>query len=364
MSILPSITSSLSTLMYEKKAKGEKVYNFAEGDIVLPNHPSILEGANKALEKKFILYPPMFGIVELRKAALEWVRVYFDSHYSLENVIVTPGGKFAIFAALKTILEPEDEVLILVPYWVSYPEIVSLCGAKPVIILGKWKVTPKDLEKKVTSKTKALILNNACNPTGVLYSQEEIKALVEFAKKNNLMILSDEVYSHIVYEKKKFFSCGAFQDDNIIVIQSCSKNFGMSGWRVGFAFAKDEIISKMGAFMSQTTTGVALPSQYAALGALENIDAVTQYILKSLMMRRELFFNVLDFFTKPDSSVYAFLPINEKSSETFCKNLLNRINIALVPGKAFGMEGYVRAAFSQNIEEFEEGLNILKDALL
>ena len=359
MSIRPSATVLLNNLVYEKRAKGEKVYNFAVGDIILPNHPMIIKSASAALKRGVFPYPPSGGLPELRKAAANWMNQKYKTNFSSENTLVTPGGKFALYAALKTLLKPDDEVLISAPYWVSYPSIIQFCGGKPVCIPTKWKITPAELEKKRTHRTKIFIFNNPCNPTGVVYTKEEVEALAQFAKNHNLIVISDEVYSEIIYDKKPFFSFGSH--DNVILIQSCSKNFGMSGWRVGFAFGKESILKEMISLMMQTVSSTSSISQWGAVGAIENADEVSGYITRAMDKKRKLFFETLAKNIKlPDSAIFAFLPILEKNTTAFCEKVLKETNVAIVPGMEFGMEGYVRFSFSETDEDIVEGLQQLK----
>jgi aspartate/methionine/tyrosine aminotransferase len=220
-----------------------------------------------------------------------------------------------------------------------------------------------------------LIFNSGCNPTGVVYTQEEVCALLEEAKRHNLTVLSDEVYSGLVYDEMSFSSCGSFpeHEDHVIVVQSCSKHFGMTGWRVGFVFARAPVIRSLAAFQGRTTTGVAYTSQWAAIGALEHANEVNDYV-KAIMRKRrevavqtcnELFHLSID---APPSSLYLFVPLTSfdpesiESSVEFCERLLNEGNIGLVPGAAFGVEGYVRIAFTLDEPLLKEALQMLHRA--
>ena len=191
------------------------------------------------MQSELIPYSPVAGIPELRREAALWMNQLYRCSFTEESTLVTAGGKFALFAAMQALLKEDDEVLIPAPYWVSYPQIAKLFRANPVILPteeeNQWKLTTETLKKNITSRSKILILNSAGNPTGNLYSKEELQALLFIAKEAGIFVISDEVYSQIVYDGKEFFSCGELSD-NVLVIQSCSKNFAMTGWRVGFAF--------------------------------------------------------------------------------------------------------------------------------
>ena len=359
---MTSATVAIHTLALLKKERGETVYNFAAGDPILPSHPKVIEAATTALGTEMVLYPPVAGIPELRKAAAEWC------HFKEANTLVTAGGKFAIFAALQTLLQPGDEVLIPVPYWVSYPQMVKLFNAVPIFLQ---KLNVEMLKKHATARSKILIINNACNPTGVLYSQEELTALMKTAKELGLFVISDEVYSEIVYDGNRFCSCGTLSD-NVLVVQSCSKNFAMTGWRVGFAFGPEHLIQKMTALQSQSTSGPSLVSQWAALAALKNRAEITHFVRSTMQKRRDTFIETFNTLfqcqlEKPPSALYAFIPLSvfgeTRSSAEFCQELMEKANIACVPGSAFGQEGYIRMAFAETEFMIREGLLALRKVI-
>lgn len=374
-----SATVSINELITQKKRNGERVYNFAAGDPVLCNHPSITQRAIQQAEKGFFPYPPVEGIPELRALTAQWVNASNASLYSKENVLVTCGGKFAIFSIIYTLVQPHEEVLIPSPYWVSYPEIVKMAGGTPIIVpsssAGSWKVKAEDLEKHITEKSKFLIFNNACNPTGILYSRQEIGEILAFAKKYGLTVISDEVYSGLTYEAPGFVSCGSFPEhqERVLIVQSCSKNFGMTGWRVGFVLGPEAVILKLAVLQTQSTTGVCLISQWAAVGALTNADEVNAYVNSAMRKRRDAFLNTFrTLFPGPvgtiQSALYAFIPLSSMGishthdSTSFAQQLVAADNIALIPGKAFGQEGYVRFAFADEEAAIEQGLHALKQA--
>ena len=373
----PSATLAINAIAKKKKLNGERVYNFAAGDPVLNNHPCITNKAIQLIQKGICPYPPAEGILELRRLAAEWMNANYQTQYSKENVLVTCGGKFAIFAMIYSLLQPNDEALIPAPYWVSYPDIVKMAGGIPKSMIthaeNGWKITEKDIRQQITSNSKLLILNNACNPTGILYTREELRALLAIAKEFNLIVISDEVYSGLTYEEPGFISCGSFPEysERVFVAQSCSKNFGMTGWRIGFAFAPEPIIKQLTIFQGQTTSGTSVVSQWGAIGALENAAEVNAYVKEALKKRRDIFVNTYNsLFQIPieriQSSIYAFVPLNSlgitstTDSIAFCERLITSDNIALVPGVAFGMDGYVRFAFSETEKEIYEGLHALK----
>jgi aspartate aminotransferase len=373
--IPPSPTMSIFQLASEKKAKGETVYNFAAGDPALPNHPAILEMLQSKLKSGFVPYPPAEGIFELRKAFADWNSL----NLTPDNVAVTSGGKYALYTILSTFLNPGEEVLVIAPYYVSYPAIVSLARGTLKTILAKpekgWKISPEDLQTSASKASKFLILNNACNPTGILYTKEELHALIQMAGSLGITVISDEVYSGLVYDGA-FISCGIFPGflKDHFIIQSCSKNFAMSGWRVGFILANPDKLAKIRPFLQQTTNGVPLVSQWGALGALLSGDLVNSYVKEA--MQRRLFLFVKTFSSlfpqkleMPKSAIYAFVPlasmgIYHQSSVEVAKVLMEQANIAALQGEAFGISGYLRFACSENEKEIEEGVRKLAAFIL
>lgn len=376
----PSVTVTINAIAMKKKMNGERVYNFAAGDPVLNNHQSIIDRAIRQAEKKFCPYPPVEGIPELRSLVAEWVNITCLTQYTKENVLVTCGGKFALFAIVYALLQPNEEVLIPAPYWVSYPDIVKMAGGTPKVVPTRpengWKITAQDLLQHITKNSKMLIFNNACNPTGVLYTQQEINDILSIAKKFDLIVISDEVYSGLVYEEPGFISCGAFPEhrERVLIVQSCSKNFGMTGWRIGFVLGPEGIIKRLAILQSQSTTGVSTISQWGAVGALENAEEVNSYVKESMRKRRDVFVSTYhSLFPIPiekiNSALYAFVPLssmgvqNMTDSVAFSEMLISSDNIALVPGTAFGVDGYVRFAFSESEENIHQGLHVLKQAI-
>lgn len=368
-----SATVSINDLALQKLREGKRVFNFAAGDPVLPNHPLITRSAVIGIEKSFSPYPPVEGIPQLRQAAADWLNDTCQTRFQKDNILVTSGGKFALFASLFSLLDPTDEVLIAAPYWVSYPEMIKMAGGVPKVIHSHppdWKITPQHILNHLSEKTRLLILNNACNPTGVTYSREEIRLLLKTCQEAGLIVIADEVYSGLVYEEE-FISCGSFSEyeENVIIAQSCSKNFAMAGWRIGFIAASERWVKKFASMQSQTITSAVLASQWAALGALENYEEVNSYVKKAMVRRRDLF--VLTYsnlfgkpLQKPSSALYAFIPLTELTKETnsikFCQTAIAEASVAIVPGTAFGTESFVRFAYSNSEEDIREGLKALK----
>lgn len=373
--VAPSATVAINSLALQKKTAGERVYNLSAGEPIMPTPTVVLEAANLAMREGKTLYPPVAGIPELRRAAAEWMGRVYGAPYNDFETIVTCGGKFGLYAVFQALLNPMDVVLVVSPYWVSYPSMVALFGGVPKIVQTTeeqdWKIEVKDLEKAATPKTKILVLNNAANPTGVLYSRAELEDILAWAKQRDVMVVSDEVYSGLVYDGQEFVSCGSFLEyrENVIVIQSCSKHFAMTGWRVGFVFAPKKIIDVLSVIQSQSTTGTASVSQWAALAAVQNADVIIPNVRAEMQKRRDALVSALSKnfqnISVPVSGLYVFLSlktlgINTDDSVGFCERLLREANIALVPGEAFGQDGYVRFSFGGIIEEIEAGVTVMQ----
>jgi aspartate/methionine/tyrosine aminotransferase len=334
------------------------------------------ETVDWAMENGQTLYPPVAGIEELRDRASKWMNDLYKTNYNVKNTLISCGGKFGIYLLFQCLLNEGDEVITIAPYWVSYPPMVSLFGGRPVIVQTEekdhWKVRPGQIAEAVTKKTKMLILNNGSNPTGVLYTEKELAEILNVCKEKNIIVMSDEVYSGLTYGGKTYTSCGSFWDhsDHVVVIQSCSKNFGMTGWRVGMVFAPEEIIKKLITVQGQSITGTSIISQWAAIAALEKSHKITPEINKEMKRRRDVFTDTFnELFPEadlkaPHSAFYSFIPMKAFGRDfyddvKFCERALEEGNVAMVPGTAFGKSGYVRASFGAKPEELQDALKAL-----
>ncbi len=374
LKIEPSATVTINSIALQKKQQGIRVYNLAAGECIIDSPEIVKEAALKAIREDKIKYPPVAGLAELRQAASSWLNELYSTSYSPKETIVTAGGKYGIYSSCEAMINEGDEAIIIAPFWVSYSEIVKLFGGIPKIIQTKeenhWKVNLDELKNNITDKTKILIINNASNPTGTLYSKKEIEDVLKLAQEKGITIISDEVYSGLVYEGE-FISFGSFKEykDNVIVIQSTSKNFAMTGWRIGFLFANEEIIKNITLLQSQTTSGAPTPGQWTALAAIQNYKEVMPNINKEMKKRRDLFYDTFNKLfntniTKAESALYAFIGLPHLTSlsadsATFCKQLLEEANVASVPGIAFGVEGYVRFSFGEKEDELQQALQQL-----
>ena len=377
--IPPSATLRMNTLALAKKQRGERVYNLSAGEPFLPTDSGVIEAACRAMRAGQTHYPPVLGLPELRRAAAEWMNSTYATAYAPDEVIATCGGKFGLYALCRALLGPGDEALIIAPYWVSYPSLIQLAGASAVTVATApergWKASRQDLEQAITPRTRVIIFNNAANPTGVVYHREEIGALLECAAAHDLAVVSDEVYSGLVYDGRIFVSAGSFPEHHgrVFVVQSVSKHFAMTGWRVGFVLGDKGIIESLGVLQSQSTTGTASISQWAATAALAMAPAIMSEVSQKMSERRDALHSALQstfggFRAKPASGLYtlaalADLGVKDTASTAFCERLLEQANIALVPGAPFGQEGYVRFSFGEDSAELCAAVRALGEYL-
>lgn len=380
-----SATVLINTLAQSKKAAGIRVYNLSVGEPKMTTPEVVRQGAIKFVEVGDIPYPSPAGLNELRSAAANWMNQSYVTNYKAEECIITTGGKFAIYLMLQYLCgsnsplkaDPTDKISVIIqaPYWVSYPSITKIMDANPVIVnsteAGGWKLTPEMLKAAYTPECKILMLNNGVNPTGIIYTRSEMQALMATANELGLLVISDEVYSALVYTDDEYVSCGSFPEykDNTIVIQSASKSFAMTGWRVGFLFARKDLIDVMSALSTQSTTGVSLICQHGALAAFKNAEQINAWVRDTMKVRRDIF---VDSFRKhfgiqleyPKATLYVFaslasLGVKNLNDEEFCIRALEEANVATVPGSAFGQPGYVRFSYGADEGDLDGGLENL-----
>ena len=369
-----SKSATLKITAFTKKLikEGKDVVNFAAGEPDFDTPEFIKTQALKALEQGSTKYTPSCGLPALRQAIADKLNKENSIPAAPENVIVTSGAKYALYVALLTLLSPDDEVLIPSPYWVSYPQMVKLCGAKAKIIVGQeannFKINPQDLEKAISEKSKVLILNYPSNPTGITYSKTELEAIFEVVKNKNIFILSDEIYEVLTYDSKKHTSfaslAGAY--DKTITVNGFSKAFSMTGWRLGYLAAGDKIAGETSKIIDHTTSCACSISQNAVLSALSNKEWQVK-VKETFQARRDIFWQGISQCPKiepikPEGTFYMFCDIRKTglTSFDFATGLLEKQLVSCIPADSFGKEGFVRMSFATSNSQIEKGISRIK----
>ena len=381
--IKPSGTMAISNKSRELKSQGKPVIGFGAGEPDFPSPNYVVDAAIKAAaDPKNHKYSPAAGLESLRQIIAKTTKDYSGFEINSDNVIVSNGGKQSILTAFLSILDPGDEVIIPAPYWTTYPEAVKIAGGTPVFIetekSNNFKVTVEQLEKSKSKNTKMLVWCSPSNPTGVVYSKEEAEEIYEWIFKNDLWILSDELYEHLVYEGETSPSPAIYDPElkNTIIVNGVSKSYSMTGWRVGWLIGNKSVIGLGKKIQSQATSNVSNVSQLAAEAALLNGLEVTNE-MKIAFNRRRLFatekinsipnLNVVDstgaFYLFVDVSHYCSGKNGLNTSEEFCDWLLENYFIAFVPGEVFGTPGFMRLSYALSDEDLENGLSRLHEAI-
>ena len=381
--IKPSGTMAISNKSRELKSQGKPVIGFGAGEPDFPSPDYVVDAAIKAAaDPKNHKYSPAAGLESLRQIIAKTTKDYSGFEINSDNVIVSNGGKQAILTAFLSTLDPGDEVIIPAPYWTTYPEAVKIAGGTPIFIetekSNNFKVTVEQLEKSKSKNTKMLVWCSPSNPTGVVYSKEEAEEIYEWIFKNDLWILSDELYEHLVYEGETSPSPAIYDPElkNTIIVNGVSKSYSMTGWRVGWLIGNKSVIGLGKKIQSQATSNVSNVSQLAAEAALLNGLEVTNE-MKIAFNRRRLFatekinsipnLNVVDstgaFYLFVDVSHYCSGKNGLNTSEEFCDWLLENYFIAFVPGEVFGTPGFMRLSYALSDEDLDNGLSRLSEAI-
>lgn len=376
MNMEPSMTLALTAKAGELKAQGVDVISFGVGEPDFNTPQNIIDAATLAMNQGKTKYTAVSGITELKEAIVK--KFYNDNglNYKSENIIVSTGGKQCLFNVFAAILNVGDEVLIPKPYWVSYPELVKLNDGIPVFVETNeeddFKINFKNLEKSITNKTKAIVVNSPNNPTGSIYSKKELMEIADFAKKYDLYIISDEMYEKLTYGDNKHISIASLNEDafnRTIVVNGLSKAYAMTGWRVGYAAGKKEIIKLMNNIQSHTTSNVNSIAQYASLEALTGQQEEMKIMQNEFDRRRKVMMKLLDdisdvSYIEPKGAFYILVNIEKiikkfkiSGSSEFCEKLLDRENVVAIPGIAFGEDNYIRLSYATSMDSIETGLN-------
>jgi aspartate aminotransferase len=367
----PSLTIAISSLARDLKAQGKDILSFSAGEPDFETPQAIKDEAIKAINDGFTQYTAVPGIPELLEAVASKLKRENNLEYAPSDIIVSNGAKQSLFNLFQAVLNPEDEVIIPAPYWVTYPELVKYASATPVIIetdeISGFKITAQELKDAITPKTKMLILTSPSNPTGSVYSKEELEAIAEVLKDTDILVASDEMYEKLVYGIN-FVATASISDDmyqRTITINGLSKSVAMTGWRFGYlATPKKELIAAMNKLQSQSTSNINSITQKAAIPALlGKVDNEVESMRKAFDARANeavKLFHEIDGLSvlKPQGAFYLFVNIKDISDNSieFCKELLQATGVAVVPGIGFGSEGYFRFSFATDITTIREGI--------
>ena len=382
MGISPSSTLAIDAKFKEMKANGEDVVGFGAGepDFDTPEH--IKAAAIRAIENNQTRYTPAAGTVELRKAVAKKFKEENGLDYKFTNIVISNGAKHSLVNAFMAICNPGDEVIIPAPFWVSYPEMVKIADGVPVILYTKeednFKASPEAIRNAITDKTKAIILNSPSNPTGMVYTREELKEIADIAVEKNIYVISDEIYEHLIYEGEHI-SIASFNEkikDLTIVINGVSKTYAMTGWRIGFAAANDEIAKIMSNLQSHAASNPNSIAQAATVAALEGGLGEVEIMKGHFAKRRDFMvktINSIDGLSclKPNGAFYIMMNIDGiigkelygkviNTSDDFAEIFLKIAKVAVVPCTGFGAANYVRWSYATSMENITEGLSRLK----
>lgn len=380
--IKDSITMAISAEAKRLKGEGKDILSFSAGEPDFDTPEFIKQAAKEALDAGKTKYTAASGIPELKKAVCDKLKRDQNLDYAPDNIVISCGAKHSIFNVLMALIEEGDEVIIPAPYWVSYPDQVEIMGGTPVIIesleSNNFRITPEQLEKAITPATKLVVLNSPSNPTGSVYTREELTALSKVIEKHNVLVLSDEIYEKLVYdgEHVSILECNPAIKDKTIIVNGVAKAYSMTGWRIGYLAAPKAIASAVGKLQSQSTSNPTSIAQWASVTAIEKGDTAIEEMKKAFVERRNVMIeglNQIDRITclKPEGAFYAFPNVSSfygkryqdkviTNSLEFCEYLLKDQLVACVPGIGFGAPNNIRFSYATSLDEIKKGLDRVK----
>ena len=376
--IVESPTLALNEEARLLRERGEAVINLGIGE---PKNKTpinaILSSAAK-LTSGEVKYVPIDGVPSLKKAVIRYTEESYDRLVAPENVIITNGAKQSLFNIIYSILNPQDEVIVIAPYWVSYPEIIKMCLGRPVIVTpedGTFTPRFEDIERAITSYTRAIIVNSPNNPSGVIYPLELIEKLVDLCERKGIYLVCDDIYHKLTFDGNVAppaysFTKRDIEDSHVIVVNGVAKLYGMTGFRIGWVVASRQLVRVMTNITAQTTSGVSPVSQAAAEGALNGLQSVVEALRLQIQNNRDVLLQEFKTFNgvrliEPQGTFYALPDIRafNNNSVEVSRFLLKKAMVVTVPGKEFGMEGHIRISFSGSVKDVTEGIARIKWAL-
>jgi aspartate aminotransferase len=379
-SISESPTLKLNETAAILRDKGEPVIHLGGGEPKSRAPIDAIVNCTALLNTGEVRYTPPDGIPALKKAVIRYTEENYNKVVGPDNVIISSGAKQALMVLLYSILEPKEEVIFPVPYWVSYPEMVKLAGGVPVPVTaedGSFCPTVREIAEAVGQYTKAIILNSPNNPSGVVYTEDFIEQIVELCEKKSLWLIMDDTYNRLIFDGRGPTNCYNYskthssRSSRLVVINCVSKMYAMTGFRIGWAVSSnEEVIQAMGNIQSQQTSGPSAPSQWAAVGALNGVQSTINALRMTLENNRNIMVSRLGAFNdvkvvKPGGTFYTFPDFSAymKDSQKLANFLLEKVRVVAVPGKDFGMEGHLRMSFCGTVKDITEGVERIKWAL-
>ncbi|EDS72667.1 pyridoxal phosphate-dependent aminotransferase [Anaerofustis stercorihominis] len=383
--ISPSMTLAITSKANKIKREGTKVYSFGTGEPDFDTPSLIIEAANEAMKKGITRYTDVKGLIDLRQAISDKYKKEFDLSYDPETeIIVSSGAKHSLFTTLQALISDGDEVIIPVPYWVSYSEMVKVAGGEPIFVYPKKEnnfiLTKEELKSVITPKSKVIMLNNPSNPTGVVYTKEQLKEIAEVCLEEGIYILSDEIYEMLLYNNREFTPVASLSEeikDITITINGASKSYAMTGWRVGYALANKDIIKAMNTIQGQCVSHPSSISQYATVAALKADQSIVSDMVKEYDKRRKYMLEELKGIEgvnpiEPDGAFYVFADVSafygkEYNGKTingsieFADALLSSKYVAVIPGIGFGADDFIRFSYATGMDDIKKGLKLFKE---
>ena len=369
----------------EMKKEGIPVVGFGAGEPDFNTPENIKNAGIEAIKNNITKYTPASGTLELKAAVCQKLKRDTGLEYSTSNIVISNGGKHSLTNTFTCICDPGDEVILPAPYWVSYPEMIKLADAVPVIIEGaeenNFKFTAEQLESAITSKTRALVLNTPSNPTGMVYTKDELEKIAEIAVKNNIYIIFDEIYEKLVYEGEhtNIATLGDEIRDLTIIVNGLAKTYAMTGWRIGFVAANKKLAKAMGNIQSHATSNPNSIAQAAAVEALNGDQSIIETMKKTYIERRDYMvdkINSIDGLSckTPHGAFYVFMNVKDvlnkehygkmiNTANELCQDILDRALVALVPSEGFGVDGYVRLSYATSMDTIKTGLDRIEKYL-
>lgn len=384
--VKPSSTLAITAMAKEMRAKGMDVVGFGAGEPDFNTPDNINQAAIEAIHQGFTKYTPASGIMELKEAVCTKFKRFNNLDYEPSQIVISNGGKHSLTNIFQVLLNRGDEVIIPAPYWLSYPEIVKLADGIPVYVRGDksqgYKISPEQIEAVITNKTKALVLNTPSNPTGMVYSREELEAIAEVVVKHDIYVVADEMYENLIYGEKEHISIASLGEEiykRTITCSGLAKSYAMTGWRIGYTGSSEEIAKLMGSVQSHQTSNPNSIAQKAAVEALNGSQETTEQMKEEFDKRRKYMYERISKMPlisclEPEGAFYVFVDCSQvigknfkekniESAADFADVLIKEFQVAVVPCADFGFDDHIRLSYAISLEQIENGLNRMEELL-